>query len=298
MATTRKPAAKAATKPTPTRKKTTKRGPTKAAALKALGLTQEDLDTLKLVAQARATVGQTQDSQPEIEPAPGPEVTYDQPKSEKEPSTEASAPPGGYYMRNLRGPEISFRLTRQQKRGDKRTELKPRGQRGDLKKLEPEDLQDPELISQIEYGLIEIITAAEAAEIIRKQATNQQTTTHPAMAVLRNELGQEYGHTDAQGKFHKQERVQVVGDNSITVARLTPQGGEAGALPDAGRRGIDWQAARNLGGNPAIISDGFAPQQGPLSEAQRDAIARRRDIEGPAAGLGGLQVTVAPTERT
>src|SRR4051812_32863140 len=46
MATQKKPAA-------PTRKKTTKRGPTKAAALKALGLTQEDLNTLKTLAELR-----------------------------------------------------------------------------------------------------------------------------------------------------------------------------------------------------------------------------------------------------
>lgn len=297
MATTRKPAAKkAADTPAPkARKKTTKRGPTKAAALKALGLTQEDLDVLKQVAEARATIEEVRESIPEsvVEEVVPPVLDADAVSSDP-------AVAQVFYMRNLRGPEISFRLTRQQKRGDKRTELKPRGQRGDLKKLEPEDLRDPELISQVEYGLIEIITAAEAAEIIRKQATNHQQQLHPAMAALRNELGKEYGSTDAAGNFHKQTEVQVVGDNSITVARLTPQGGEAGALPDGGRRGIDWQAARNLGGNPAIISDGFADaaQQGPLSEAQRDAIARRRDIEGPAAGLGGLQVTVAPTERT
>jgi hypothetical protein len=155
-------------------------------------------------------------------------------------------------------------------------------------KIEADDLQDDELITQINYGVVEVITAPEAKKIIEGQAVNQQQRVHPAMATLRNELGKPYAQTE----------VPVVGDNSYTVAHLNPQGGEAGALPDQGR-GVDWAAIHGggnagVGGNPAIISDGFAPPP----DVAADVIARRKDIEGPAAGLGGVQVIVEPTQRT
>jgi hypothetical protein len=272
MATAKKPAAKAATKPPTARKKTTKRGPTKAAALKALGLTQDDLDTLKQVAEARKQFEADLQEVSERDAIGKQEYLTEDTTlpAEPTPASDESGlePPGGWYMRNLGG-TTRFRLSRQQKRGDKATELKPRGQRGDLAKLHPEDLQDPELITQVEYGLIEVITAAEAAEIIRKQATNQQAQTHPAMAALRNELGKPY----------EQHQIKIdpeFNSQGVTVAKLNPQGGEAGAIPD-----------------------GFADAQPQaLNDAQKDAIARRKDIHGPAAGLGGLQVTVAPTQRT
>jgi hypothetical protein len=285
MATPKTPAAKTAAKK-PARKPAAKRGPTKAAALKALGLTQADLDVLKQVAAAREAV--TPDTTPDVKVQnPEPPVTA---------KNEAPAPTG-FYARNLRNAEVHIRLTRQEKT-KKRLELKPRGQRGDLAKLQPEDVEDDELLANVGI-LVEIITAGEAKDILAKQLNNVQAAVHPAMAMLRNELGQPYRPENirVEAEFNSQGQ---------TVAYLTPQGGEAGALPSKGRAGVDWAAIHGgqqpqqatapsaIGGNPAIISDGFAH---PDPAAQADAIARIKGLEGPAAGIGGLQVTVDPVQK-
>ena len=273
---TRKPAA---------RKKAT--GPTKAAALKKLGLTQEDLDTLKAITEARAAVAEARAEQA----APSGTLEVEAVVERAEPANDEvnqedqteEAPTGPWFVRNLRNVEFRMRLDRQ-KSGTKSTTLKPRGSRGDLVKLQPEDLEDDNLIANVELGIIEIIPLGEAKAVLAKQATNQQQAVHPAMAMLRNELGKPYDPSAirTEAEFNSQ---------GVVVAHLQPQGGEAGALPSSGR-GIDWQAARQgvqtpVQGNQHIISDGFAPQGDPSATA--DAIARRKDIEGPAAGLGGLQ---------
>lgn len=276
MAETRKPA-------TTTRKKTTRRGPTKAAALKALGLTQEDLNILKQVAAAREEAaayasGETKsvDLQP-IEELP-------QPVNQPDPDAQT---PNNWFVRNLRYVQVGFRLTRQQDTKTKRTDLKPRGQRGDLAKLKEEDLQDDELLRQVNLGVVEIIPFGEAKKVLEGQATNQQQQGNPLHDALRNELGKPY---DA-GAIKLEPSYE---DQGIVVAQLTPQGGEAGAIASQGR-GVDWQAARNIGGNPAIISDGFNP---PDAAAQADARARQKNVEGPAAGLAeGIKVVVEPTRR-
>ena len=298
MADSKKPAAS-------TRKKTTKRGPTKAAALKALGLTQEDLDTLKKVADTRKRLEEAQDANvPSVGPVETPSEKEDAKEAlqraidrekAKKVGVEASKAEDTWYVRNLRHVEVGFRLERQSGPGKRRTELKPRGQRGDLKKLEPGDLTDTSLQTQVSYGVVEIINGVEAKRVIENQATNQQQAVHPAMAMLRNELGQPYedGAVKVDPEFNSQ---------GVVVAHLKPQGGGAGEIPGLGRAGIDWNAARNgpaqaaPGGNPAIISDGFAR---PDVAAQQDAVARQKGLEGPAAGLGGgVQVTVGEVQKT
>lgn len=335
-----------AKKATTTRKKTTKRGPTKAAALKALGLTQEDLNTLKAVAEARermATevqekteaqqVGPTQeeidthyraiaDARKKIEayktlsqaiPEDVAKLAAEllpandairlglaEDKSNQSipvtPDSRDYTPPKDqvWYIRNLTGYDTGFRLERQQGPGKQRTNLKPRGMRGDLVKLQPGDEKDGALRLQIAQGIVELVPEVEAIKIIEKQVINAQQQIHPAMATIRNEYGERYQQTE----------VPVVDDGSYTVAYLQPQGGEAGAIPDQGR-GVDWQAARAgqpqtqqsaPGGNPAIVSSGFPNR--PDQAAVADAVARTKGLQGPAAGLGGLAVTVAPTQRT
>lgn len=281
MAEQKKPA-------TPARKKPVKRGPTKATALKTLGLDTEDLELLKQLKEARAQ-GERKDVTIKAEIAESAAVQQESKQGTLKTLTDSasSGEDGPWFIRNLRNVEVHFRLGRQEGQTKKRTNLEPRGSRGDILKIENDDLNDENLITQVSYGLIEIITAAEARKVIDGQSVNQQQAVHPAMALLRNELGQPYQQTE----------VPVVGDNSYTVAHLNPQGGEAGALPGQGR-GVDWNAIHSgnagVGGNPSIVSDGFAAPP----EVQADVIARRKDIEGPAAGLGGVKVTVEPTQRT
>jgi hypothetical protein len=302
------------TRSTSTRKKTTKRGPTKAAALKALGLTQEDLDTLKAVAAARAA----NDSDTEAEklsevvghPVAGtsegtsnvPEATTDIPnslKSIEERKEEGKAQDTPLFIRNLMGTDFGFRLQRQ-KTGP-RTDLKPRGQRGDIVRLEKEDYGDPNLERQIAYGCIEVITLAEARAAIEKQATNQRQAVHPAMAMLRNELGQEYAPDAIKvaPEFNSQ---------GVTVAHLDPRQmrGEltdkevarSGAMERVQPSGIPVQdrglGHAQLGGNPAILNDGFARND---TAAAQDALARRRGLEGPAAA-GITSVVVEAPQRS
>lgn len=255
--------------PSPARKKATaKRGPTKATALKKLGLTQEDLDLLKALKN-------------EDVPVQGNEID--------ESPTDPEAVSTEFYARNVRNVEVHFRLARQSDKTKRRTSLNPRGQRGDLVKLEEGDLEDQELINQIHFGLIEIITAAEAKKIIEGQATNQQQTPHPAFASLRNELGESYSQDSLKVEPPESER-------GVVVAKLNPQGGGAGEIEISRHHG---GINRNLNPNQVaapsngIISDGFA-----APDVKADIIARRNDLEGPAAGLGGItSVVVGDTQR-
>jgi hypothetical protein len=304
MAEDPKPAAKAAKKATPARKKTTRRGPTKAAALKALGLTQEDLDTLKAVAQAREVAAESDDRPAEalasdpvnrqnLAAQTGEEtvpVTLDPKLAKATEFTPEPDPNAPKYIRNLRGTDVGFRLERQQGPGKKRTDLKPRGMRGDLAKLQPGDESDANLQTQIAYNVVEVIGQEEAESVIAKQSTNQQQAVHPALAMLRNPKGEEYGENSFQG---------VQEEQSYTVAHLDPAQMQG--------KVDDKTVAR---GNPVVRVG--ETQQGPIGggpivdftppNVRADEIARQKGEnapQGPAAGLApGVQVKIAPTERT
>lgn len=278
-------------KPASTRKPA-KRGPTKAAALKALGLTQEDLKAIKDVKSVREEV-QTLREQIVAERAYFDQVP-DTTGLEDDVSEDAPAPKPEeepvWYARNLRGVEFRMRLGRQTDKQAPKP-LKPRGQRGDMIRLEPGDLTDEYLLANIELNCVEVITQAEAQKVITGQSTNQQTAAHPAKAMLRNPLGQEYAEGAIQG-------VDQHVDQSVVVAELEPVGGEYGEIKfSRQQRGsferttqVDGQSAeqdRQLGGNPHIVSDGFAAARA------ADAHARRKDLQGPEAGLpAGTRVTV------
>lgn len=301
-------ATKPTTKSTSTRKKTTKRGPTKATALKVLGLTQEDLEALKAlkdvqekIAQAEAedAVGNLQTTADELQAHidranAEAEVTLTHVKSD--PSVPQKSE-GAWYVRNLRNTELGFRLERQQGTGKKRFDLKPRGQRGDLKKLEPKDLEDEVLVNQINYGVVEIITADEAREILSKQSTNAQQAPHPAYAALRNELGKEYkeGAIRVEPEFNEQGITVAHIDPAVAQGRLTDRELKLGAGLERAQPGEAPQPQTNrmIGGNPHIISDGFERND---TAAQADAIARRKGLEGPGAA-GITTVVVTPTEK-
>jgi hypothetical protein len=207
-------------------------------------------------------------------------------------------------MRNLRDMEVNFRLSRQTESGKKRTHLEPRGRRGDIVKLEPEDLRDVELQTQVQYGLVEVIPEGEALEAIRKQYNNAQTSVPAHIAALRNPLGQEY---DLPVRTLSDEEAM-----GYKVADLDPALMQ-GKLSDREIKAGGGFAQPNLVGpvqNPSpgrIISDGFLDQtQTGLGNsagdneraAQVDALARSKQFEGPGAGLGDVVVRVAPTQKS
>lgn len=287
--------AEEATKPAAKKRPAPKKGPTKAAALKALGLTQDDLATLRQVAQARELAEKTKTQQAsKVEAFESITAPVLSPSIAAMPAVVDDT----LFIRNLRNVEVGFRLERQQGAGKKRTELKGRGQRGDIKRIERTDLTDANLQTQISYGVVEVIGAIEANSVIAGQAHNQQQAVHPAMAMLRNELGQEYAPDSirTEAEFNSQ---------GVTVATLDPRQMQ-GQVPDKQvgrgepvRRVAPGNAnVAQVGGNPAILSDGFNP---PDAAVQRDAAARQRldGAQGPEAGLpAGMRVTVEPTQRT
>lgn len=300
------------------RKPTKRRGPTKAAALKALGLTQADLDAIKDLKELGAQHGASPmqsvpESVREVAEDAGlaqkskaqqraKEATYDElvkqnseipadlardvesQRGVPNPASTGAEGPQTFFIRNLRLVEVGIRLERQSDQKTKRIDLKPRGTRGDIKPLQEGDLQDSTLIANVELGVVEIITAAEAQKAIKNQVNNAQTAIHPAMAMLRNPLGEEYADGAVQG-------VEDYVDESVVVARLTPVGGEFGeiAFNRENRGSFDrapQEQGRSLGGNPHILSDGFAAARA------ADEVARSKTVEGPAAGLGGIQTVV------
>ncbi len=91
------------------------------------------------------------------------------------------------YVRNMSGAPFRMKLNRHAP-GQRGIQLTPRGTRGDIAPIEPEDTSDMILQDNLALGLIEIITSAEASNTMAKQTTNQQAV-HPALAALRNEKG-------------------------------------------------------------------------------------------------------------
>lgn len=273
----------ATTKKSATTRKLTKRGPTKAAALKSLGLTQEDLDAIKELRELReGIVNENRDAEVAAKTGAPPQAVEEDPlvrklDEDKEPEEQV------WFARNLRNVEFRMRLGREKEpRAPK--PLQPRGQRGDMKKLEKDDLNDEFLLANIELQCIEIITAAEAAKVVKAQSTNMQQSVHPAVDMLRSPTGEKIGFEDAASYV----------DESVVVAELNPVAGEYGEIV-VNRGGIQRtqgqapEMGRQLGGNPHLLSDGFA------AERARDEVARQKNIEGPAAG--GIQRVVVDTPK-
>jgi hypothetical protein len=270
--------------------KTNKRGPTKASALKALDLTEEDLELLQLIKNLPEDLveeGDVQASDPLHRDHGVVQADHHQgPSASRHPESEEEQV---FFARNLRNVDLGFRLTRQDGK-KKRTNLKARGRRGDLVKLTPEDLTDQAMLDQVNAGLIEVITKNEAQNIVSKQSTNHKEAVHPAMEMLRNELGQEY----APGAFRVEAEYNNQGETVATV-----EGVNEGASRQQINSGGIQRSTGNVGGNPNIVSDGFAEApSGQEADYHRDQIARQNNTEGPAAGLGDITVTVDPVQKT
>lgn len=196
---------------------------------------------------------------------------------------------GPNYIVNTYNAPFSIRLERMDGK-KKRIELKALGQRGDMHPITEEDLQDPILIANLELGRIEIITAGQAMVRSKKQVTNI-SREHTPLAILRNEYGNEYapGSVQIEAEFNEQGVVVAQVDPMALQGTMDKRSINAGGLqrvqPDQVSQFVP------TGGNPAIIS------QADHSRIQDD-IARRKGLEGPSAGLGGLVVSVDPVQRT
>jgi hypothetical protein len=112
-----------------------------------------------------------------------------------------------FYYRSILRCKSSLKLE------NRRVDLEPRGYRGDCQPILEADFEDPRF--DMNRSLIfEVITEAEAKEIISKQSINQQHF-HPAHAAIQNELGININ----QIRVAEQEEAQ-----GISVGKINPDG--------------------------------------------------------------------------
>jgi hypothetical protein len=181
------------------------------------------------------------------------------------------------FIRNTNYSPFRIRLERHDQ-GKKPIHLAPRGTRGDLAPILKEDLSDPDLQANLALGVIEIITEAEAIEVAKKQTVNQQAV-HPALAALKNEKGEEYGDNALVLEKSDEER-------GVVVAELTD-----GNITVDGRSGIQRRKPGEAPGTPQTVVGAELNHlpEGREAEYLSDVNARRKDLQGPEAGLGGIQ---------
>lgn len=222
---------------------------------------------------------------------------------------------GPWWVRNGYTAPFTLRLERQTERV--RLELKPRGMPGDMHRIEKEDLESTLLQRNIDIGVIEVITDSEAKRIIAGQTTNMnRRSVHVPTALLRNAKGETY-QEDAV-------KTEVSWDQQgVTVATLDPEqmqgkyddravaNSALGGMQQIDENGEPVQHKRSMasqfvptGGNPHIIESGPAqqaevPQLDTVKAKIADDLARRSGAaHRPEDTLGGMRVTVAPTQRS
>jgi hypothetical protein len=195
------------------------------------------------------------------------------------------------HIRNLRNVHVSLHAK------GRRIELAPRGQRGDIVTLERGDQSDQKFMGD-QGVLFELITKADADKAVEKQATNMTQARHPALDIIRNSQGDEYGEnavrleeeSEAQGKvvaeLDGEEQRGTRFEWGVGIRRAAVPGSADRATPDIPDSvAPEDQAAYRLE---------HAEEQARLA----DELARNKALEGPAAGLGGLKVTKENTQRT
>lgn len=170
------------------------------------------------------------------------------------------------YIRNIRGVQVGLRLGT-----GRRIDLKPRGMRGDCAPVSEDEMEDEIFLGNV--GLIfEIIPGSEAQKVIAKQTTNQQAI-HPALAVMRNELGEEYEKGVVIVEESEAERPTVAAVNERgMITRFKAPGTVDKPLPN--------------------IPDDVPPEEA------ADWVARQKHVEGPEAGLAGMKVTKGQVEKS
>lgn len=184
------------------------------------------------------------------------------------------------FVRNILEVPVGFRF---QKSGS-RLDLAARGQRGDTRPVDKEDLEDS--VYAANHGvLFEEITAAEAKAVIEKQSTNiSENRTHPAWDSIRTEQGEEYENQEVRLESEEDQ-------GAVVVAKTKRQAEGVGEVViDRGvgirRAGLPGTEGHDLPNVP----DHVAP------EDQAEYLARER---ANREALDGLTVTTGdPVEVT
>ncbi len=218
---------------------------------------------------------------------------------------------GPTFVRNMTHTQFNLRLDSQQGTGNiqpRRLELKPRGTPGDMHPIKPEDRNDPVLVTNLNLGLLELIGAGDAQLIIEKQTHNMSQRVHTPTQILKNEykiLRENHVNVSENPTI----RVEAeYGSQGITVATIEP-GVAQGTLGDkaAAKAGNMSGGLNRVNPNQSpVVTSQFIPTNGAPASIGfdsmqalkvKDDIARRSGLEGPAAGLGNVKVTVEAPKR-
>lgn len=176
------------------------------------------------------------------------------------------------YIRNLYGTPLGLRLS-----DGTRIELRPRGQRGDLVPVSKDQEKDGRLLLNIGVT-VEVISEAEAIKVVEGQTTNQQAY-HPALQILRSELGDEYAQQDVRVEADPQTQGDTVAylEDGQIVTQYT-QG--------KGQQMVRNPAARSVGPRIATGIAGGDDEMAELIQAD-DAAKSGTSLEDV---LGGFNV--------
>lgn len=313
MATAKKPAARPAAKraprtrkpaePTPAQELTPEQRAAKVEAyhiLKSHGLPVDPAEEAEIqgwIDQQRALVAEAAAKQAEEQEAR---------EQAQQDAVAAANLNGPWYVRNVTFTEFNLRLDRQTEK--RRVQLKARGTPGDMHPLKDEDLDDPILKRNLQLGIIEVIPAGEANLVMEKQTHNAGPRVHPALALLRNERGEAYGQgaVRVEAEFNSQgitvatldpaQQQGHIHDKRVQVTRAQPgQQGIVTQQPPVHATSVVQSQFIPTGGAPASIQFGGMAQDAQAKVV--DDLARRKNLSGPAAGLGHLNVVVDPVVR-
>lgn len=218
---------------------------------------------------------------PKAEPASKPK----RPRTKKAAPKAAPKRTTATYLRNLHGIPVNFRFS--EETSGRRVELRPRGERGDITKVSKDEIEDP-IFMMNQDSLFELISSAETRDVLDKQTHNQQKGS-PLVDMLRNELGDPIDKVTIEKPFEQQ---------SITVAEIE-QTGPTNKMQQGEviHRGVTPKRAALPGtqDNPGPeIPDSVGPEEAADWLARN---AQKEGIEGPAAGLGNLGVSIDPVQR-
>lgn len=169
------------------------------------------------------------------------------------------------FIRNIRHVPVGVRLGT-----GRRIDLRPRGERGDCAPVNVDEQSDEIYLGNVDL-LFEVISADAAKTVISKQTTNQQSV-HPALAHMRNSLGEEYtSGVVVVEESHENRPVIAAVDERGMITRFKAPGTVDKPLPKV-------------------------PSHVPPEEAS-DWIARNAKVEGPEAGLAGRKVVKGNQEQ-
>lgn len=199
-------------------------------------------------ANPKSVKGQGRITAPAPAPKPSSKKSTTPKRASKGPSTVALTS-GNRYIRNLHMAAGGSRIDLDHV--DVRIHLEPRGQRGDMRLVTQEMIDDP--MYQHNLGLLfEEISVERGKEIIHKQATNQQQAGPSTMDLLTNEFGEKYTQTRATVTPSYEEQ-------SVTVASLAP-----GADGKNTERNVDITRAAtptDFFGNNVTTSSRLGPEE-------------------------------------